>query len=242
MNLRVRRGSGFTLIELLVVIAIIAILAAILFPVFAQAREAARATSCRSNLKQLGTSMVMYTEDYDEQTPTVCCYNPLSSYNGSNWGWALLPYIKNMGVFRCPDDPEPNASSYLMNNYAGAPDTPNLAQFVAPASVVFLADGSEENEGGNCLPTNANYGNGLQCDYTIWDSTKRSTDSAANLPRHSGGINVCYMDGHVKTVNGIQQIQSGVAQAAASLQTAMPFQTAMCPQQNVCDAWRTDGN
>jgi prepilin-type N-terminal cleavage/methylation domain-containing protein/prepilin-type processing-associated H-X9-DG protein len=240
MNLRVRRGSGFTLIELLVVIAIIAILAAILFPVFAQAREAARATSCRSNLKQLGTSMSMYTQDYDEMTPTVCCYNQTvgTSYNGSFCSWALYPYIKNLGVYRCPDDNQPNTSSYLMNNYAG-PVT--LAQFVAPASCVFLADGSEGNEGGNCLPAYAS-GFGLQCDYTIWDSTNRETNSGNGMPRHQGGLNVAYMDGHVKTVNGIVTIQTGVAQAAASLQTAMPYTTAMCPQQNACDAWRTDGN
>jgi prepilin-type N-terminal cleavage/methylation domain-containing protein/prepilin-type processing-associated H-X9-DG protein len=90
---------GFTLIELLVVIAIIAILAAILFPVFAQAREKARAISCVSNLKQLGTAEQMYLQDYDETF----------SYGLDNlWhvSWALTaqPYIKNFGILRCPDD------------------------------------------------------------------------------------------------------------------------------------------
>ena len=96
-----RPGRGFTLIELLVVIAIIAILAAILFPVFARAREQARKTACLSNTKQMGLAHLMYAQDYDE---TFCppsfgaCDTPLAL------GWADLvhPYVKNIGVFNCP--------------------------------------------------------------------------------------------------------------------------------------------
>ncbi len=103
--------KGFTLIELLVVIAIIAILAAILFPVFARAREQARKTACLSNMKQLGTALLMYTQDYDEMLP-------MTNYDrwvgkSSDWGmdlivWCdvLMPYVKNYQIFVCPSRPQ----------------------------------------------------------------------------------------------------------------------------------------
>jgi prepilin-type N-terminal cleavage/methylation domain-containing protein len=96
-----RRHRGFTLIELLVVIAIIAILAAILFPVFARAREQARKASCLSNQKQIGTAILMYAQDYDEQlcpVSTGTCPGPAA------FGWAdlIYPYVKNVKVFDCP--------------------------------------------------------------------------------------------------------------------------------------------
>src|SRR3569833_2677151 len=91
---------GFTLIELLVVIAIIAILAAILFPVFAQAREKARAIACLSNTKQLALAEMQYNQDYDEK------YTDGSNPYGEGNGWAaqLYPYVKSLGAFRCPGD------------------------------------------------------------------------------------------------------------------------------------------
>lgn len=95
------KRRGFTLIELLVVIAIIAILAAILFPVFAQAREAARRTSCISNTKQLGTGIQMYTQDYDEKLPIL---GVLAEGRG-RWMWQVNPYVKNRDVFKCPHVP-----------------------------------------------------------------------------------------------------------------------------------------
>src|SRR6187551_3779481 len=97
---RHRQRRGFTLIELLVVIAIIAILAAILFPVFAQAREKARAATCLSNLKQVGMATRMYTQDYDEVLVPSYLYNSTTTWK---WWWDLLqPYVKNMDVFVCP--------------------------------------------------------------------------------------------------------------------------------------------
>lgn len=93
------KKNGFTLIELLVVIAIIAILAAILFPVFAQAREKARAISCTSNEKQVGLAILQYVQDYDETFPQACDVN---WHNG--WPSTVQPYIKSLDAFECPDD------------------------------------------------------------------------------------------------------------------------------------------
>src|SRR5947209_9779048 len=117
------RRTAFTLIELLVVIAIIAILAAILFPVFAQAREKARQASCQSNLKQVGLALLMYAQDYDETFPTVgdlpktnpdgtVCDTDTRKPNGRDivrmmgggLQYMLNPYIKNAGIFKCPSD------------------------------------------------------------------------------------------------------------------------------------------
>ncbi|MDW8366950.1 MAG: DUF1559 domain-containing protein [Abditibacteriales bacterium] len=100
------RQRGFTLIELLVVIAIIAILAAILMPVFAQAREKARAASCQSNLKQLALGMQMYIQDYDGKFPI---WQWGANYAGqgnaySIWYSAIFPYVKNTQVYACPSD------------------------------------------------------------------------------------------------------------------------------------------
>jgi len=98
-----KKSSAFTLIELLVVIAIIAILAAILFPVFAQAKEAAKRTSCLSNTKQAVLGFVMYTNDSDDTSPTVEEYYATSVYVVDYWQ-LVQPYVKNTALFVCPDD------------------------------------------------------------------------------------------------------------------------------------------
>jgi len=100
-------GRGFTLIELLVVIAIIAILAAILFPVFAQAREKARQTQCTSNAKQMATAIQMYKQDFDETYPQAYYYANDNSGSGGyvQWSGLIQPYTKNFGMFVCPSDP-----------------------------------------------------------------------------------------------------------------------------------------
>jgi len=112
--------KGFTLIELLVVIAIIAILAAILFPVFAQAREKARAITCTSNEKQMGLAILQYLQDNDEAFPYLQYYNP----GPYDWQQAIYPYVKNGspsdnglgGIWTCPSFPQQNiASQYGIN-------------------------------------------------------------------------------------------------------------------------------
>jgi prepilin-type N-terminal cleavage/methylation domain-containing protein/prepilin-type processing-associated H-X9-DG protein len=161
-----RLASAFTLIELLVVIAIIAILAAILFPVFAQAREKARAISCLSNEKQIGLGILQYQEDYDEKNPGGL--NPYGS--GAGYAGQIYPYVKSTQVFLCPDDTGETksgwnaatqsasgtggpfrASSLGVNSNAGLPNPngqPNgcsgygdsypIAKYNAPASTILL--------------------------------------------------------------------------------------------------------
>lgn len=131
----IHRTTGFTLIELLIVIAIIAILAAILFPVFARARENARRAACQSNLKQIGLAIMQYSQDYDEKMPIVVSQTAdtdlvastgLGQVNGqaNHWGWieAIFPYAKTKGIFICPGDGQERiskGSSYAMNRYLG---------------------------------------------------------------------------------------------------------------------------
>ena len=160
MNSTKRRG--FTLVELLVVIAIIAILAAILFPVFARARENARRSSCQSNLKQIGLGLLQYLQDYDETMPR-SAYGPVSAPSDSvNYKWmdAIYPYVKSEPVFNCPSDglsppyrwrDSTNYGSYGQNGAyrnAGDAQTPprsaqylvSLAQIGSPAQTVWATD------------------------------------------------------------------------------------------------------
>jgi prepilin-type N-terminal cleavage/methylation domain-containing protein/prepilin-type processing-associated H-X9-DG protein len=137
---------GFTLIELLVVIAIIAILAAILFPVFASAREKARQTVCVSNEKQMGLAVLQYASDYDTVYPCGRYYSP-SGFSGRGWAGQIYPYVKAIGVFTCPDDtwhtPNQFGISYCMNGQftpalSGLAQPVQESQLVASAQTVYL--------------------------------------------------------------------------------------------------------
>lgn len=146
------RRRGFTLIELLVVIAIIAILAAILFPVFAKAREKARQTSCLNNVKQLCLAVLQYTQDYDERLPLDATFPIVSNYPGPPfWDARLEPYVKNLQIFRCPSAAG-GTRNYRYNSYRGgstilpsggagtAPLPHSLGQIDSPAITVLLVD------------------------------------------------------------------------------------------------------
>ncbi len=160
VSIRRRPHEAFTLIELLVVIAIIAILAAILFPVFAQAREKARQATCLSNLKQMGNGMTMYAQDYDETFPLAIQRNWSTS-----WAITAQPYIKSYDVFRCPSDGARNVQAAWMGvgisyganmNWGGsgtAPwgpmgavsswlnyPSPSLAAIGQPSNTILLAE------------------------------------------------------------------------------------------------------
>ena len=128
---------GFTLIELLVVIAIIAILAAILFPVFARARENARRTSCLSNVKQIGLGIMQYVQDYDGVMPA-------TNANGNNdesyvVAARLQPYVKSFQIFKCPSSSTPQGTIQAMQHDSGGNYMSDPATIGLPASTVGFA-------------------------------------------------------------------------------------------------------
>ena len=197
--MKIQRKSGFTLIELLVVIAIIAILAAILFPVFARARENARRSSCQSNLKQLGLGFAQYTQDYDEKfpgsspsaysstvfltplghwvpggPPALSATNPCDPSRG-----AIYPYVKSVQIYVCPSDTTADAKklSYSMNQQM---DGLAIAAITSTSLKGLLVDeGLTLNDG-------------------------RLGNNASDLVSliHFDGGNVLFSDGHVKWRRG----------------------------------------
>ena len=190
-----RRKAGFTLIELLVVIAIIAILAAILFPVFAKAREKARQSSCASNMKQVGLAMMGYIQDYDEKFPPVigCNVTPCTKAGLQNWGVdqslasPIVPaligsYVKSNGIFTCPSGARPagtNATSgnaalgYMYNDLAARK---SQAAFAGVASTVLVA----ESTGALGYNTNAaTTGLMNNVGHSIVDGTSTNSDRGA---------------------------------------------------------------
>jgi prepilin-type N-terminal cleavage/methylation domain-containing protein len=212
------RRQGFTLIELLVVIAIIAILAAILFPVFARARENARRTSCVSNLKQMGLAFMQYTQDYDEMLPNNYADLGPGQPGGAwapgspnRWFWPqiLHPYHKSEQIFRCPsssytDRPQNGhygANSWIITSPTSPPSAFNLARISNSAGTYTAMDSGSYNIGaflartpqsGFYLPGTGELG--LTHVGTL--SSPQQTDFQSG--RHFSGVSVCFADGHAK--------------------------------------------
>jgi prepilin-type N-terminal cleavage/methylation domain-containing protein/prepilin-type processing-associated H-X9-DG protein len=176
------KRRGFTLIELLVVIAIIAILAAILFPVFARAREKARQSSCSSNLKQIGIGAMMYAQDYDE----MMVHYSLPVTGG--WTNALAPYIKNTQLYTCPSL-NTQAVGYGYNYYylGNGGTSTAMASVQSVAETVAFADGGKDDSDANVSYQHINPP--AQPTYA-WVSRPN--------PRHNDGCNIAFVDGHVK--------------------------------------------
>ncbi len=212
------KRKGFTLIELLVVIAIIAILAAILFPVFARAREKARQASCQSNLKQIALAELMYCQDYDERTHHCVAYGTGWKYIGgggcagcfhryeANAGNVmdlpgraynpLTPYHKNTQIWYCPSQPQGAWRSYGWNR---GNDQRKLADLMHPSQTVMFADGGRYyNTKGNIAWITHNW----QDQNTDRDCCASMSDPTTNPhfigQAHNEGANIAFWDGHVK--------------------------------------------
>ncbi len=196
--------KGFTLIELLVVIAIIAILAAILFPVFAKAREKARQASCLSNLKQVSLAQIMYIQDYDEMLPYA--YNWDGSWGTPTWPvyWyeIIQPYMKNVQALKCPSA---SSSAGTITDFGRCQQhlpyrqpyaSMSLGTFKRPAEVNMFCD-AYPTAGWNWMYTYCPI-----CSPTL-------TNSISN--RHNNGANMAFFDGHCKwlswtTITGDPQV------------------------------------
>ena len=196
------RARGFTLIELLVVIAIIAILAAILFPVFARAREKARQTSCLSNVKQLALGVLMYAQDYDEAFPMN--YNDdVPNARWRHWHDQIEPYLKSTQLLACPSHPA--AISYMASNYViqgshGNVNT-NMGAITHPAETIMLCDTHPYRANAWCgyPQTRANYASGEHCRGRTWVPHLSCGDvSHMDVDGHNGGFNTSLCDGHAK--------------------------------------------
>ena len=186
-----RRG-GFTLIELLVVIAVIAILAAILFPVFARARENARRTSCSSNSRQIGTAIAQYLQDFDERYP-IADHEDHDSNGAIDYPWfqPLQPYVKNEQLFQCPSmsksgvHPVPR-TDYLINGFFSHGTA--QAAFKNVAEQVMVAERATD-------VTDIDYHPFAENDPPVFDAGE--FDNIAK-DRHFDGSNYVFADGHVK--------------------------------------------
>jgi len=281
--MRLARPRGFTLIELLVVIAIIAILAAILFPVFAQAREKARQASCLSNEKQMATSMAMYTQDYDESLAPVWTV-PNEDWGGAGPNWQqqpdlamqtwikkIEPYTKNLSIYACPSTSDlfqvfsgqyfnwinvqywPGYGfnyQYLSKHQSVPPGgtdpwyyrTRGLAEIAAPAETVMFVDNTEAkpNPDGSANFTFVTdppdgYSSPNTYGWGGWGKDGTLGPYGNAFARHNLGMNVTFVDGHVKWMRPD-------ALAAGTNWTPQKSQAAVVITDNTKYLWDADGS
>lgn len=247
---RFRAARGFTLIELLVVIAIIALLAAILFPVFARARENARKSSCSNNLKQIGLGFQQYAQDYDERM-TQAWYEPSAVGYPGAWRWmdAIYPYVKSQQLYQCPSASGNNARyvyrnpatsltqtggpfgsygynvAYWGNNGGDNAINPNgqaLADIQRPAQCMLSAD-THINGGNNWEIAWENSGSNP----TIVNGSpgrRLNNGNGEIVERHLGNANILFVDGHVKSL-GLDTITTRRPNTSFGSQNVWPIFT-----------------
>ena len=287
MSYRNRR-IGFTLIELLVVIAIIAILAAILFPVFAQARENARRTACLSNCKQIGLAYIQYIQDNDGYTPSINKSVGVVGLDGLQvyqpWYYLLMPYAKSWQVFQCPDRVQNFSASTTANDvttptgndpydcfddlnptgvclgygyndgwisdggyallqpgttmtgtlngktkaYTFRPGI-NIAQITSESQMVAFGDVATKKDGS------------ISCDNGVAHAFPSGSPTTTAL-RHRALDNICFVDGHAKTIRmEVATVKSGLSGFAAPLLIPASQTDALdwCSDPNVVGTYTT---
>jgi prepilin-type N-terminal cleavage/methylation domain-containing protein/prepilin-type processing-associated H-X9-DG protein len=221
------KKQGFTLIELLVVIAIIAILAAILFPVFAKAREKARQTTCSNNLKQLSMAMLQYCQDYDETYPLMTVDNaskaPMDGYYqwfGTSWVWNQLlePYAKTAASYYCPSVPKTVKLPWGNYGYNAAiawgAMAKQMSKIKSPSDCYMIMESQDYYFSSTFAksPTSSDFivGAGSAGQAVPSGITNPRTLREFNSGRHSmNGPIVAFCDGHVKWVNAGIVLQEG---------------------------------